>query len=176
MIRCIPLLLWLTIAVLAVGCSGCSKIDVGRVLTSGRDGWQHPERVIAALEISPGDHVADIGAGSGYWLPWLSEAVGPEGRVYAVEVDADLVADLEAFVAESGLSNVEVLLGAYDDPGLPDAGIDLAMTCLVYHHIGDRVDYFHALGDLAEYRIATLVGGRIQRRVVLEIDEELRCS
>ena len=46
MIRCIPLLLWLTIAVSAVGCSGCSRIDVGRVLTSGRDGWQHPERVI----------------------------------------------------------------------------------------------------------------------------------
>ena len=147
MIRCIPFILWLTIAVSAVGCSGFSQIDVGRMLTSGRDGWQHPDRVIAALEISPGSRVAEIGAGRGYWLPWLSEAVGSEGRVYAVEVDADLVADLEALVARSKLSNVEILLGAYDDPGLPDAGIDLALTCLTYHHIEDRVDYFQRLRD-----------------------------
>ncbi len=155
MIKCIPFILWLTIAVSAMGCSGFSKIDVGRVLTSGRDGWQHPDRVIAALEISAGNRVAEIGAGSGYWLPWLSEAVGPEGRVYAVEVDADLVADLESFVAESKLGNVEVLLGAYDDPGLPDAEIDLAMTCLTYHHIEDRVEYFRRL------RNALSAGGRV---------------
>ena len=77
------------------GCSVMARADLGRVLTSGRDGYQHPERVIAELELRQGDRVAEIGAGDGYWLPWLSEAVGNEGRVYAVEVDDEKVAELE---------------------------------------------------------------------------------
>ncbi len=155
MIRWIPFVLWLTIALSSVGCSGLSNVDVGRVLTSGRDGWQHPERVIDALAIEPGDRVAEIGAGGGYWIPWLSRAVGEEGRVFAVEVEPELVAALESRVAEEGLGNVEVVLGAYDDPRLPDHEIDLAMTCLTYHHIEDRVAYFEALHrDLAP-------GGRV---------------
>lgn len=145
MFKWIPFFLWLTIALSSVGCSGLAKVDLGAVLTSGRDGWQHPERVIEALAISPGDHVAEIGAGSGYWLRRLSDSVGPEGRVYAVEVEADLVAALEAFVEDEELGNVEIVLGAYDDPRLPDGGIDLAMTCLTYHHIDDRVVYFERL-------------------------------
>jgi ubiquinone/menaquinone biosynthesis C-methylase UbiE len=145
MIRFIPLFLWITIALTSVGCSGTSKIDLGRTLTSGRDGWQHPERVVASLEIRKGDRVAEIGAGSGYWLARLSDAVGSEGRVYAVEVEPDLVAALEKRVAKEGFTNVEVILGAYDDPRLPDGEIDLAMTCLTYHHIDDKVTYFRAL-------------------------------
>jgi len=139
----------------SLGCSGLSKVDIGRVLTSGRDGWQYPERVIASLEIEPGDRVAEIGAGSGYWLPWLSEAVGREGRVYAVEVEADLVRDLEALVADHDLRNVEVVLGDYDDPRLPDGGIDLVITVLTYHHLEARSDYFRRL------RVDLRPGGRV---------------
>ena len=113
----LPVLAWITLALVTGGCSGLSQIDVGRVLTSGRDGWQYPERVIESLDIQPGDRVAEIGAGSGYWLPWLSEAVGSEGRVYAVEVESELVEELESFVVDNELSNVEVVLGAYDDKG-----------------------------------------------------------
>jgi arsenite methyltransferase len=141
----LPILVWITLALTTAGCSGLSKVDVPRVLTSGRDGWQYPERVIEALEIEPGDRVAEIGAGSGYWLSWLSEAVGPEGRVYAVEVDSKLVEKLESFIADRELHNVEVILGAYDDPRLPDGSIDLAMTVLTYHHIDERVEYFDRL-------------------------------
>ena len=145
MLRLIPVFLWITLAITSAGCSGTSKIDVGRLLTSGRDGWQHPERVITALEIQPGDRVAEIGAGSGYWLRRLSDAVGSGGRVYAVEVEAELVAALEERVAKEKFTNVEVIFGAYDDPRLPDGEIDLAMTCLTYHHIEGHVDYFRAL-------------------------------
>jgi arsenite methyltransferase len=151
----IPVLAWLGLALTSVGCSGLSQVDVGRVLTSGRDGWQHPERVIESLEIEPGDRVAEIGAGSGYWLPWLSEAVGSEGRVYAVEVEADLVADLESLVQRENLRNVEVILGAYDDPRLPEATVDLAITVLTYHHIEDRPAYFRQL------RRSLSAGGRV---------------
>jgi ubiquinone/menaquinone biosynthesis C-methylase UbiE len=158
MIRLIPLFLWMTIALTSVGCSGASKIDLGVMLTSGRDGWQHPERVVESLGIRPGDSVAEIGAGSGYWLAWLSEAVGPDGRVYAVEVDPELVKALEERIAEEEYVNVEVILGVYDDPRLPEGQIDLAMTCLTYHHIEERTEYFRALrSDLsARGRVAHL--------------------
>ena len=158
MTRLISPFIWLCLLFIAAGCSGTSKMDLGRVLTSGRDGWQHAERVVDTLAIRRGDRVAEIGAGSGYWLPWLSEAVGPEGRVYLVEVESDLVARLEKVVADGKYTNVEVILGDYDDPRLPDGGIDLAMTCLTYHHIEDRVAYFRRLQqDLrADGRVAHL--------------------
>lgn len=126
-------------------CSSLQKVALGRVVTSGRDGWQHPERVIEALGIQPGDAVAEIGAGSGYWLPWLSEAVGPDGRVFAVEVDDDKVTALTELVRDQGWQNVEVIRGEFADPHLPDSEIDLAMTCLTYHHIEDREAYFEKL-------------------------------
>ena len=141
---------------LLVVCGGCtSKIDWGDLVTSGRDGWQRPEAVVAALDIRAGDRVAEIGAGDGYWLPWLSKAVGPEGVVFAVEVEAEKIDELRERVARDGLSNVVVILGRYEDPLLPDGGVDLAMTCLTYHHIEDRVPYFERLrADLAP-------GGRV---------------
>jgi predicted methyltransferase len=146
MIKFVPLFLWLTIVLTSVGCGGgLAKVDVARVITSGRDGWQHPERVMEVLDLRPGDRVAEIGAGSGYWIARLAEAVGPTGRVYAVEVEPGLVGALEEWVAHEGFDNVEVVYGAYDDPGLPDGAIDVAMTCLTYHHIEDRVVYFRRL-------------------------------
>jgi predicted methyltransferase len=127
------------------GCAIVAKTDVSRLLTSGRDGYQHPERVVEALDLREGDRVAEIGAGDGYWLPWLSAAVGASGRVYAVEVDDDLAEALRARVERDALDNVVVVRGDYDDPKLPDGEVDLAMTCLTYHHIEERVDYFQRL-------------------------------
>ena len=69
----------------ALGCSGVGRIDWSR---PGRDMWQRPDDVIAALEIEPGSRVADLGAGEGYFVAHLAEAVGYEGVVYAVAVDA----------------------------------------------------------------------------------------
>lgn len=145
-----PLALFLL--ALLVGCQGCtSKVDWSDLVTSGRDGWQRPDAVVAALGIRPGDRVAEIGAGDGYWLPRLSRAVGPEGIVYAVEVEPEKVDELRERVARDGLANVVVLLGRYEDPLLPDGEVNLALTCLTYHHIEDRVPYFERLRvDLAE--------------------------
>ncbi|MEL6348326.1 MAG: methyltransferase domain-containing protein [Myxococcota bacterium] len=140
------LVLGLLVGVFGSGCSGgLAKVKVGRFLTSGRDGWQHPEQVIEALNIRSGDQVAEIGAGKGYWLRSLSAAVGAEGRVYAVEVEPELVEALAAKVDRYGLKNVEVILGSYTDPRLPDGAVDLAMTCLTYHHIEEREVYFSRL-------------------------------
>jgi cyclopropane fatty-acyl-phospholipid synthase-like methyltransferase len=126
-------------------CAGLDKIDYWKALTSGRDGWQHPERVVASLRIASGDVVADIGSGDGYFVAWLSEAVGPEGRVFAVEVDGELIRELEERVKKERIRNVEVVRGAFEDPRLPDGGVDLIFTCNTYHHIDDRRGYFARL-------------------------------
>lgn len=133
------------VALMLLACSGASKLDYGSL--HQRAGWQKPEAVIEALDIEPGARVADIGAGDGYFLPYLAEAVGPEGRVFAVDVDAERVDALERRVAEAGHSNVTVVLANFDDPLLPDAGIDLTLLCNTYHHIEERPAYFEKLLD-----------------------------
>jgi ubiquinone/menaquinone biosynthesis C-methylase UbiE len=146
------------IPVALAACTACApltRVDYGQLVLSGRDGFQLPEQVIESLDLHPGDRVAEIGAGDGYWLPWLSQAVGAEGVVYAVEVDDEKVAALEARVSREALANVVVVRGRFEDPELPDGEIDLAMTCLTYHHIEERPDYFRRLRvDLAD-------GGRV---------------
>jgi len=134
------------------GCGSCKRFAYEGF---SRDHWQQPERVIEVLGIEPGDRVADLGSGSGYFTLRLSKAVGPEGRVYAVDVDEDMNAYLRERVALAGAANVEVVLGRFEDPLLPDGSIDLVLTVDTYHHIDDRPAYFRKLQrDLAP-------GGRV---------------
>ncbi len=124
------------------------KLDYKRLPT--RASWQLPDRVIEALDLRSGAQVADLGAGDGYFTFTLADAVGAGGRVYAVDVDADVTEGLDASVASRGYDNVEVVLAEYDDPRLPDGEIDLVFLCNVYHHIDDRATYFSDLRrDLA---------------------------
>ena len=144
------------------GCSGLTKLDYGHLFS--RDGWQRPDDVVRVLAIEPGTRVADLGAGEGYFIARLAAAVGPEGRVYAVEVEDEALAALERFVAEQGLANVDVVRGTYADPGLPDGAVDLVLLVNTYHHIEDRESYFAGLrGDLAP-------AGRV---AVIDPNEEL---
>ncbi len=123
-------------------CSGCSGWKRFAYEGFRRDSWQQPDRVIEELGIEPGDYVADLGAGGGYFTFRLAEAVGPGGVVYAVDVDEDMTGHLAERAADEGHRNVEVILGGYDDPRLPDGEVDLLFTSNTYHHIQDRVAYF----------------------------------
>lgn len=133
-------LLILGVALLA-GCSGVTKLDL---TASGRDRWQRPAEVVEALALRPGDRVADLGAGEGYFVPHLATPVGDAGRVYAVEVDEEAVTALAERFPAAG-SNVEAVLATTDDPGLPDGAIDLVLIVNTYHHIEDRPGYFRRL-------------------------------
>ena len=136
------------------------KLDYTRFPT--RASWQLPDRVVDALNLGTGAQVADLGAGDGYFTFTLADAVGAGGRVYAVDVEADIVDGLRASVTSRGYDNVEAVLGDYDDPGLPDGEIDLVFLCNVYHHIDDRATYFSDLRrDLAPgARVAIIdIGG-----------------
>lgn len=111
----------------------------------GRDQWQKPDQVVTALTIRPGMVVADLGAGTGYFLAYLSRAVGPQGTVLAVDTEANLVDHMRARAAKEGFSNVVPVLAANDDAHLPARGVDRILILDTYHHIGDRLNYFERL-------------------------------
>ena len=84
------------------------------------------DRVVAALNLRPGEVVADPGAGSGPFIAAFAKAVGPSGRVYAVEVDQAFFPYIEAKAKAAGASNVQTVLGEFGDPKLPSTDIDVA--------------------------------------------------
>jgi ubiquinone/menaquinone biosynthesis C-methylase UbiE len=112
--------------------------------SSARDSWQQPKAVIQSLNISPGALVADLGAGGGYFTFGLAEAVGPEGRVYAVDIDRDDLEYIARYAREKRIANVEVVQAVEDDPRLPEQSTDLIFTCNTAHHLSDRAAYFRS--------------------------------
>ena len=93
------------------------------------------DEIVAALELSPGMIVADVGAGTGVFLAPLSAGVGADGKLYAVEIVPTFLEHLRGRIAMEGLRNVEVVGGTPTEINLPDASIDLMFMCDVYHHI-----------------------------------------
>ena len=95
------------------------------------------QRLIEVLELRPGSTVADVGAGSGPLTVLMARHVGPSGRVYATDINADRLAELRKAAASASLSNVTVLEGRETETNLPDACCDAIFMRLVYHHFGD---------------------------------------
>jgi arsenite methyltransferase len=128
--------------------AGCARLKQCAYEGFNRDHWQQRDRVIQSLQIRPGDRVADVGSGSGYFVFALAKAAGPDGKVYAVDVDSsmnDLVAER---AKKEGTANVEVILAKPDDPVLPLTGVDLIFSSNTYHHIDNRISY---LANLRKY-------------------------
>ncbi len=101
-----------------------------------------PDEILAALELQPGQNVADIGAGGGYFSLRFAEAVGPEGRVYAVDTDPQFLQFIGESAREKGLSNVVTILASEDTAPLEAKDLDLVFVRNVYHHLRDRAQYF----------------------------------
>ncbi len=116
-------------------------------LDPGRDRRQQPERVIALLGIEPGGQVADLGSGPGYFSLRFARAVGPDGRVYAVDTDPDMLALVELEAQRAGLDNVVVVRAERDRVDLPGA-VDLVFLANAYHHLPDRDRYVRQLSRL----------------------------
>lgn len=109
--------------------------------SDARAQWQMPEQVLDALALQPGDTVADIGAGGGYFMERLAARVGPTGHVFATDVQEVLLKKLRQRVARQSLTNVTVVRGAFDHPNLPAAACDWVFLSSVYKEIDGRVAY-----------------------------------
>jgi len=118
-----------------------------------RDAWQKPHQVIEALRLKPDAVIADIGAGTGYFAMRLAH-MQPNGRVYGVDTEPDMVKYLAERAQREGLKNVTAVHAAPDDPRLPEQ-VDLIFMVDVFHHVGERERYFRQL------QRALKAGGRI---------------
>ncbi|MBI4482038.1 MAG: methyltransferase domain-containing protein [Acidobacteria bacterium] len=103
------------------------------------------ERVVSALKVKNGDVVADIGAGSGLFSRPLARAVGPAGKVYAVDINQELLDYTAQRARQEKITNIQTVLGEPVDPKLPPGGVDLIFICDVLHHIEHRQAYLSKL-------------------------------
>ena len=131
-----------------VSADGIGKRYLGREISAVM-GWQgaawlereerereeRTDLLLAALALRPGMVVADIGAGTGYLSRRMAPAVVPGGKVWAVDVQPEMVKLLQAGAKSSGLAQIEARLGAVDDVGLPASSVDLAIMVDVYHEL-----------------------------------------
>jgi ubiquinone/menaquinone biosynthesis C-methylase UbiE len=120
------------------------------------------DEIISKLDLKPGQVVADLGAGSGLFAFPLAKAVGPTGKVYAVDIDQGFLDYMNKKAADQHVTNVVPTLGKFTDPSLPQKDmLDLGFFHDVLHHIEDRAGY---LKSLAPYVKKT---GRI---VIIDLD------
>ena len=119
---------------------------------------QKIDEVLSKLALKPGMVVADIGAGSGLFSRPLAKAVAPAGKVYAVDVQQDLLDHINKRDKDENIRNIQTVLGEFNDPKLPARDVDLAFINDVLHHIQNRAVYLKALAKYvkASGRIAII--------------------
>jgi predicted methyltransferase len=103
-----------------------------------RDAWQRPERVMDALQIAEGSVVADLGAGGGWFTIRLARRVGPNGRVYAEDIQHQMIESINRRLERMQLRNVTTILGRPSDPALPTP-VDAALIVEAYHEMEEPV-------------------------------------
>ena len=135
----------------------------GWLVRPEREAEEAPDAALDAIGIDKSAVVADIGAGVGYFTWRLAARVGPEGKVYAVDIQPAMLGRLRQNMAERKLSNYEAVLGAEDDPRLPAGRIDLALLVDVYH------EFSQPQAMLRKIRASLTPGGRM---VLLEYRKE----
>lgn len=124
---------------------------------------EEPETALNAIGIAPGSTVADVGAGSGYFAVRMARRVGAQGRVYANDLQPEMLAMLASRLQKEGVPNVTLVQGTVDDPKLPAASIDLILMVDVYH------EFSQPQIMLRRMREALKPGGRL---VLLEYRKE----
>jgi arsenite methyltransferase len=140
-----------------------SKEYISMLENPQRDAEQKPDEVIAAMNLKEGETLADIGAGSGYFAFRFARKLGDSGRVYAVDINSDMILYMNRHIRDTKLKNVTTILSDPNDPLLAEALIDRFFICNTWHHIGDRNQY------LALMRKMLKPGGQI---IILDYRKE----
>ena len=149
------LVLSLLLLIVFVGPVGCGSFKRFLYEGIGRDEWQKPDQVVSTLAISPGDQIADLGSGGGYFTYRFAEAVGQGGQVYAIDVDESLLAYIEDQAEERGLPQITIVHSPEDGLGIPDDSVDMIFLSNVFHHLPDQTKYFRRAAS------ALRMGGRL---------------
>lgn len=136
------------VAALSAGQAGTTHPISGRVIAGvmghagapwldrpEREAEERPSKAIEALQLQPGMVVADFGAGSGYYTERIARAVGPTGRVLAVDLQPEMLGVVGQRIKALGLTNVELVRSTPDDPRLPSGRVDLILMVDVYHEL-----------------------------------------
>jgi len=155
-----------------MGVGGADRLE-----RPGRDEEQKPDEIIRTMGLKPGDVVADIGAGTGYFTRRLARAVAPTGVVYAVDIQPEMLSLLKANMQKAGIRNVVSVLSESDDPKLARESLDWALLVDVYHELQQPK------ATLAKMREALKPGGkvavveyRLEGLTALHVREEHRMS
>lgn len=98
-----------------------------------REEWEKTSKMLAFLDIKPGEKVADVGSGGGYYTFKFADLVGKDGKVYALDLVDEQLANLRRGAAKAGYANVETILSKENDCTLPENSIDVAYLCSLYH-------------------------------------------
>ena len=117
--------------------------------------WIPPAEVIAAMAIRPGETIADVGAGTGYFALPMAAAAGPHGKVFAVDAQPEMLAHLRQKLHDGGIKNIELVHAEADATSLDDATCSLVLLANVWHEFDD-----HA-AVLRETKRILKSGGRI---------------
>jgi ubiquinone/menaquinone biosynthesis C-methylase UbiE len=115
----------------------------------------NPDAIIERLSLRPGWSVADVGSGGGYFSLRFAAAVGPQGRVFAVDTDHELLDFVAATAKTQGMGNVHPIVAAEDSVPLEEGAADLIFSRNAYHHLEQRSDYFRNIAR------ALKPGGRV---------------
>jgi ubiquinone/menaquinone biosynthesis C-methylase UbiE len=106
------------------------------------EGWEHsmnrrkpPMKVMDAIGLKPGMVIGDIGAGTGRMAVWFADRVGPEGKVYANDIDKNALDHLRRRCQRHDIKNISIILGEVEDPRLPTKSLDIAFMINTYHHL-----------------------------------------
>ena len=113
--------------------------DLGLLEGPDRDAYQRPDQIMDALQIGEGSVVADLGAGGGWFTVRLARRVGPNGRVFAEDVQSQMIDAIKRRMDREGLRNVYTVLGTAVDPGLRPASLDAALMVDAYHEFEEPV-------------------------------------
>jgi len=103
--------------------------------------------LIETLDVREGDVICDMGCGNGFYTLPLAELAGPEGRVYAVDIQPEMLSLLEERASEAGLANIVPTLGTLVDPKLPEGEVDLILCVDVYHEMSHPEQMLEAMRD-----------------------------
>ncbi|RMF76104.1 MAG: methyltransferase domain-containing protein [Planctomycetota bacterium] len=126
-----------------------------RFESESREVYDQRERIVADLGLSPGDSVADIGAGTGFYSILFGQAVGPGGKVYAVDIAPEFIEHIRKRAAAAGLKNITPVVCKEDSVELPPDSVDVAFICDTYHH------FEYPRSTLASLRRALRAGGEV---------------